>query len=271
MLATAIIVFREVLEAALIVSIVLAASRGTPKRGSWIGAGVLLGLFGSCLVALFAGKLSEAVAGVGQELFNAAVLFLAVIMLGWHNIWMQQHGRELAQEMKQVGRDISSGKRPLYALATVVGLAILREGSEVVLFLYGIASANNGEGLAMLAGGAIGIGLGVFVGFCLYLGLLNIPTKSLFSVTSWLILFLAAGLAAQGAAYLVQADLLPPLGKSVWNTSEWLSEDSIFGQVLHTLVGYVSEPDGVQILFYVVTLLTIMTFMRLVASKIQAH
>ncbi|MBP1152191.1 MULTISPECIES: FTR1 family iron permease [Methylocaldum] len=267
MLATAIIVFREVIEAALVISIVMAASRGVAARSWWIWSGVGGGLIGACVVAGFADTLAEAASGVGQDLFNAAVLFTAVAMLGWHNIWMQRHGRELAQAMSQVGKAVLSGDRPLYALAVVVGLAVLREGSEVVLFLYGIASADGSHTGSMLTGGVVGISLGTAVGLAMYYGLLRIPTRYLFKVTSWLILFLAAGLASQGAAYLVQADLLPPLGHEVWNTSNWLSEDSLIGQVLHTLLGYVSRPDGVQILFYLATLATIASLMRVFGDR----
>lgn len=267
MLATAIIVFREVVEAALVIGIVMAASRGTPRRGLWVWSGVGLGLLLSGVVAAFADTLAEAAAGVGQELFNAAVLFTAVGMLGWHNVWMRRHGRELAQEMNRVGKAVLSGERPLYALALVVGLAVLREGSEVVLFLYGIASAEEGTALAMLGGGVFGVALGAAVGLTLYFGLLRVPTRHLFTVTSGLILFLAAGLASQGAAYLVQADWLPPLGRAIWNTSDFLSEDSLAGQVLHTLVGYVSRPDGVQVLFYVATLVIIASLMRRFGDK----
>jgi high-affinity iron transporter len=267
MLATAIIVFREVIEAALVISIVMAASRGVAARGWWIWGGVVGGILAACVVAAFAGTLAEAASGIGQELFNAVVLFTAVAMLGWHNIWMQRHGRALAQEMTRVGKAVLSGDRPLYALAIVVGLAVLREGSEVVLFLYGIASAGENQTSAMMTGGMVGISLGTAVGLAMYYGLLRIPTRYLFKVTSWLILFLAAGLASQGAAYLVQADLLPPLGREVWNTSNWLSEDSLVGQVLHTLVGYVSRPDGVQILFYLATLAIIAILMRVFGDR----
>ena len=262
MLATAIIVFREVVEAALIISIVMAASRGAPRRGFYVCGGVAAGLLAACVIAVFAYNLAEAAAGAGQELFNAAVLFTAVGMLGWHNVWMRRHGRELAQEMNRVGRAVLSGERPLYALALVVGLAVLREGAEVVLFLYGIASADEGGAGSMLAGGLLGIALGATVGFTMYFGLLKVPARHLFTVTSGLILFLAAGLASQGAAYLVQADWLPPLGRAIWNTSGLLSEDSLVGQVLHTLVGYVSQPDGIQVVFYVATLAIIAGAMR---------
>src|SRR5215472_17483052 len=164
MLPTAIIVFREVLEAALIVGIVLAASRGAAGRGVWVSGGIAAGILGACLVAGFAATISEAAQGMGQELFNAAILFAAVGMLGWHNIWMQRHGRELAQNATAVGRAVLAGARPLYALAIVVGIAVLREGSEVVLFLYSIAVAGGSSASSMLAGGALGLAAGIVAG-----------------------------------------------------------------------------------------------------------
>jgi high-affinity iron transporter len=262
MLPTALIVFREVLEAALVVGIVLAASQGVPRRGAWVGTGVAAGIAGAALVAGFAEQIASALAGVGQELFNAAVLFTAVAMLGWHNVWMGRHGRELAVEAGDVGKLVRSGARPLHALAVVVGLAVLREGSELVLFLYSIVAANGTDAVSFGVGFALGVAAGVGVGALLYFGLLRIPLKHLFTVTSWLILMLAAGMAAQGAAFLVQADVLPPLGDGVWDTSWLLTEHSIPGQVLHALVGYVARPAGIQIVFYAATLLVIGALMR---------
>jgi high-affinity iron transporter len=254
MLATAIIVFREVLEAALIVSIVLAASIGARGRGYWVSVGLGMGIVGAGLLALFAANIAAAVSGVGQELFNATVLLLAVVMLGWHIIWMSRHGRELAASARAIGKAVISGSRPLYVLAVVCGLAVLREGSEIVLFLYGIAASGGAGAVSLIAGGMVGLTGGVAIGAILYFGLLRIPTQQLFAVTNWMVLLLAAGMAAQAAGYLVQADLLPPLGEAIWDTSIVLTEDSLLGKTLHTLIGYVSRPDGIQILFYLATL-----------------
>jgi high-affinity iron transporter len=243
MLPTAIIVFREVLEAALIVGIVMAASR--------------------------AATIAEAAEGMGQELFDAGILFAAVGMLGWHNIWMSRHGRELAASAVQLGNAVKSGARPLWALAFAVALAVLREGSEIVLFLYGIALGGNGGPVAMVAGGIIGLALGVAAGTAIYWGLVSIPMRLLFTVTSWLVLLLAAGLASQGAAFLMQADLLPALGSNLWDTSFLLSDQSLAGRILHTLIGYTAQPAGIQLVFYATTLLVIGGLMRLVGSAAQ--
>ncbi|HEU0156512.1 MAG TPA: FTR1 family protein [Stellaceae bacterium] len=262
MLATAIIVFREVLEAALVVGIVLAASRGVPRRGSWVSGGVAAGVLGAALVAAGAGAIAAAVNGIGQELFNAAILFTAVAMLGWHNVWMNRHGRELAASAATLGRAVQGGDRPPYALAAVVLIAVLREGSEIVLFLYGIAVGAGVGGLGMLSGGILGLVAGAAVGAVIYFGLLTIPLKRLFTVTSWLILLLAAGMASQGAAFLAQADLLPSLGNDLWNTSAIVGDSSMLGVLLHVLIGYSAQPAGIQIVFYLATILIIGTLMR---------
>ena len=263
MLATAIIVFREVLEAALVVGIVLAASKGVVDRRLWVGGGVLFGIAGACVVAFFAAAIAEAAAGIGQELLNASILFLAVAMLGWHNIWMGRHGRQLAQQAADLGKAVTRGTRPLYALAIVVGMAVLREGSELVLFLYSIAAGGSGGLAEMAGGGVLGLAAGVAIGTALYFGLLRIPMKHFFTVTSWLILLLAAGMASQAAAFLIQADILPALSPALWDSSALLSEDSIPGRIMHALIGYVARPSGMQVVFWAGTAVLIGLLMRL--------
>lgn len=270
MYATSIIIFREILEASLIIGIVLAATRGVAFRGLWVGAGIGIGLLGAALTALFADSIAAAVSGVGQEIFNASILFVAVGMLGWHVIWMQRHGREIATQMKKVGGQVLSGERPIYVLAIVVSLAVLREGAEVVLFLHGIAAADDGSSGSMLLGGLIGIGAGTFAGLLIYLGLLRIPSRYLFAVTTWMILLLAAGMAAQGAKLLEQANLLPALGYAIWNSSAWLPEHSLFGQLLHVLIGYSARPSGIQLLAYIATLVIIVSTMKLLQAERKA-
>ena len=259
MLSTFIIVFRETLEAALIVSIVLAASKGIPGRGGWVAGGVAAGLAGAAIVAFFASGLSDLFGGNGTELFNATILLVAVAMLAWHQIWMSAHAAELAGHSRAVGEAVKQGARPLSALAIICAVAVLREGSETVLFLYGIAI--DGEyGLApMLQGGLLDIGAAALVGTLFYAGLLRVPLKQIFRVTGVIIILLAAGLAAQAAAFLVQAGVLPPLGYDIWNTSEILPQANPIGFLLHILVGYVARPEGIQIAAYVVTILLILT------------
>ena len=243
MLGNLILVFREVLEAALIISIVAAATRGVPARARWILAGIGLGVVGASMVAAFAGAIGEAMSGMGQEWFNALVLLAAVAMIGWHVVWMSRHARELTMQMKAVGSDVSQGKRPMTALLLVITLAVLREGSEVVLFGYGLVAS--GSSVSELAiGGGLGLVLGTALGFALYFGLLTIPVRHFFSATNALLVLLAAGLASSAAGKLVQADALPALVDPLWDSSAILTDDSLLGQTLHILVGYTAQPSA---------------------------
>jgi high-affinity iron transporter len=263
MLAAAIIVFREVIEAGLIVGIVLAATRGVPARTYFVMGGIGAGVVGASLLAVFAGSISSALEGMGQEIFNASILGIAVVMLAWHNIWMARHGRELAAELKAAGLAVAAGSKTLMALAAVVGIAVLREGAEVVLFLYGIVVANADSGMNLLAGGLLGLAAGAALSALTYAGLVTIPSRYLFSVTTLLITFLAAGMAAQCVSFLERADLLNVLSNTLWDTSAILPADSLPGRVLHTLVGYDDRPSVMQVIVYITTLVAIFVATRL--------
>jgi len=267
MLASVLIVFREVIEAGLIVGIVLAATQGVARRGLWVAGGVASGVLGACLVAAFAERLASLFEGSGQELFNAAILLIAVAMLTWHNVWMASHGRQIAQEMRNAGAEVTTGERTSLALAIVVGVAVLREGSEVVLFLYGIAAQGGMSAGAMLLGGAMGLVAGAGVSALMYYGLLTIPAHRLFAVTAWLITLLAAGMAAQAVLFIQQAGYFEVLTATLWDTSWLLPESGIAGRLLHTLVGYSDAPNGAQLLAYAATIAVIMVLMRTVSGK----
>ena len=269
MLGNLILVFREVLEAALIISIVAAATRGVPARARWILAGIGLGVVGAAVVAAFAGAIGEAMSGMGQEWFNATVLLAAVVMIGWHVVWMSRHARELSLHMKAVGNDVSHGKRPMTALLVVIALAVLREGSEVVLFGYGLVAS--GSSIAdLVLGGGLGLVLGTALGFALYFGLLTIPVRHFFSATNALLVLLAAGLASSAAGKLVQADVLPALVDPLWDSSALLTDDSLLGQTLHILVGYTAQPSGMQMVFYALTAIALLVGMRLSRPSVPA-
>ncbi|MGC8469217.1 MAG: FTR1 family iron permease [Acetobacteraceae bacterium] len=253
MLASLIIVFREVIEAGLIVGIVLAATRGVAGRGRMVAAGLAAGLAGAVLVALFAGRIEALFAGSGQELLNVTILAAAVGMLAWHNAWMSRHGRAMGEELRSLGHAVREGRRPLAALGIVIAVAVLREGSEVVLFLYGVAAGGAGA-WAMAAGGAFGIAAGGFVAILMYRGMLSIPTRHIFTATSTMISLLAAGMAADAAALLQQAGFAQFLYTPLWSTAWLLGDGSIPGRMLHTLIGYTARPDGLQLLAWSATL-----------------
>lgn len=269
MLATLIIVLRELIEAGLVIGIVLAATRGVPGRALWIGGGIASGLLGACLIAAFTGAISQAFEGVGQELFNIAVLLIAVVMLTWHTVWMTSHGREIAAEMKSAGSAVVSGEKTLMALAVVVGIAVLREGSEIVLFLYGIAISGQERPVDMVLGAGLGVLLGAGLSALMYLGLLRVPMRHFFSVTGTMIALLTAGLLAQAVGFLEQAGVINALSDVLWNSSAILAQDSLLGKVLHTLVGYMDHPTGAELLAYLLSLVVTFGLIRLTRGAIE--
>jgi high-affinity iron transporter len=270
MLGALIIVFREVIEAGLIIGIVLAVTRGVPGRGQWVAGGVAVAVMGAALLAVFAESISSAFEGAGQEMFNASVLGIAVAMLMWHNLWMASHGQEMAASMAAVSHSVTSGQRPMAALALVVGLATLREGSEVVLFLYGIVAAGTSAS-SLLLGGTLGLAAGAAFTALTYYGLLAIPTRHIFTVTTVLIALLAAGMAAQAVQFLDAAGLINVLGQRLWDSSGWLPQDSIVGRLLHTLVGYTDRPTELQLVAYIATLAIMMLLTRISGSSRPAR
>jgi len=249
MLNAAFIAFRETLEAVIVVSLLAAATRPLARSRAWIALGVGLGLAGAVGVAAAAQTIGRWGAGMGHDYLNALVLASAIVMLCGHNLWMARHGRQFADAARRLAGSVARGEMAMSAVTIAIALTVLREGSETALFFFGIF-AGTGIGPGALAQGALaGLAAGVLCGLLLYRGLMRIPMRHLFAVTSWLLLLVASGMAAQLAGLLVQADLLPALVQPVWDTSSWVAPDSRAGTLLHALIGYEAQPSATQVFF----------------------
>src|SRR6476620_10421109 len=156
MFATILIVFRESLEAALLVGVVAAATRGLVGRGKWLGAGVVTGFLGAVALALLAGQLSGWLDGLGQDVVNIGVLSLALAMLLWHCVWVTAHTREMVIDAKRLGKSVQDGQRTPWALLVGVSLAVLREGAETVLFVSGSLTGAQAQPATVLLAGVAG-------------------------------------------------------------------------------------------------------------------
>jgi len=252
LLSTAIIVFREILEISLIIGVLLAATKGLRGRGPLVLGGLGAGILGSIIIAFFAETISNAAEGMGQELFNAIVLLAAALLIGWTVIWMRRYGRTLKLHFEKVGGEVIRGEKPLYTLAVVVALSVLREGSEIVLFTYGIM-ASGVNIYAISIGAMAGLISGTAVGVALYYGLVRISPRDLFSITGWMLILLASGMVSQAIGLLQMGDFIPVLLPNVWDSSRILSEQSFLGGVLHVLIGYSARPSIIQVIGYIFT------------------
>jgi len=253
MLSALIIVFREALEMALVLGMLLAATRGLVGAKKWIAAGAGIGLLGALVVAYFMEAMENAMEGTGEFVFNAVVLFIASGLLAWTVVWMSKHGRAMSNRMKEVGTSVVEGDAPMVSLMIVSLAAVMREGSEAVFFLFGAMQAGE-DTASMMTGGLMGLAAGGLLGCLLYWGLVRIPMKHVFNVMGVLLMLLAAGMASQAANNLVLVDILPPVVDTLWDTSSWLSQESFLGSVLHVLMGYDEQPSGMQMIVFVATL-----------------
>jgi high-affinity iron transporter len=255
MFATAVIVFREVFEAGLAIGIVAAALGHAPLALRYIWGGVLAGILGSMVAALFAGGIANFFGGFGNEILTASILIIAVLMLAWHTLWMATHGRQMAQDLKAIGLQAASGNKPMLAVATVVALTVLREGGEVILFLYGAVAGSGATVLNSFFGGLMGIALGGAVSYVTFKGLVRIPMRWVFSITTGLIALLASGMAAQAAHFLQAAGATNLLVNEVWDWSNVLPDKGLPGTFLKALMGYSDRPTGLMLLAFVATLI----------------
>jgi high-affinity iron transporter len=262
MLQIAIVVFREVFEIALIVGILMAVTKNVPHRLKWIAGGMLLGILSSLALAFFTDQISESFQGVGQEFFNGLILTLAAGVISWTVIWMQKHARTLSGELKNLGNLVKEGSKPLYVLMIVVFLSVLREGAEIVLFTYSYYLA--GTSLEQIILGLVsGITLGTAFGVMIYFGILKFFGRYFFPVTTWILVFLSAGIASQGVGFWVSGGLLPDLGNPIFDSSGILPQESPLGKFLNIFFGYIDHPYGLQLLVYLVVIGVLVTMLKM--------
>jgi high-affinity iron transporter len=253
MLSSAIIVFREVFEIVLILGIVLAATRDIAHRKKAIIAGFAGGVAGSLLVAAFIEQISNFSEGMGQEIFNASVLFVAALFIGWTLIWMKRHASGLHAHFAGIGQAVSDGRLPLISISIVIALALLREGSEIVLFTYGMLAAGQSV-FSIVTGSIVGLVAGLLLGTLLYAGLIKLSMKIFFRVTGILLMLLIAGMVSQGFGLLASVGMFSNLSNTVWDSSWLLNDGSIVGEGLGAIVGYTARPMMIQLLAYIATL-----------------
>jgi high-affinity iron transporter len=256
MLSTILVIFREFFEISIILSIILLATNGLKHRERFIVIGITLGIAGALLLAIFASNITQMADGFGQEIVNIIILSAAVLMILWTLLWMKKNSKNLSQSFKNVGKQVQEGEKPKIILSLLIASAIFREGSEIILFLGGIVAGGVTD-IDLLLGSIIGLIIGTIFGILFYLGLLKFSTKHVFTFTSWLLIILASGLSAQIANNLVQADIIHMFITPIWDSSWLISDTSYTGEMLNSLIGYTSNPSGIEFMFYSITLITL--------------
>ena len=253
------VTLREGLEAALIISIILAYLARTGNRGYfvnvWIGAGaaVVLSLMAGAGLYWTVGRLS----GRTEEIFEGIAMLIAVAVLTYMVIWMKRQAVNIKAHLEvQVGSALAKGS----ALA-MVGLAfvvVVREGIETVLFMLGILNSTTPTEATI--GGLLGLAIALGIGYAGYKGSRRLNLGVFFNVTGALLIFFAAGLLAYGIHELQEAGVFPVIIEHVWDMNGFLNENEGFGNFIRTLFGYNGNPSLLEVSLYSTYLVVALTY-----------
>lgn len=239
MLANFLIGLREGLEAALIVSILVAylvkSDRRADLRYVWLGVGIaiLASLaFGAALTYGPKGLTFEA-----QEMIGGTLSIIAVGFVTWMVLWMATAARSLSSTLK---RSVDEATKP-WSLTVVALLAVGREGLETALFIWAATQAtarDTGATTQPLLGALLGILTAIVIGYLIYRGALRINLSKFFTWTGAFLIVVAAGVLAYGVHDLQEAGVLPGLGNIAFDVSHIISLDSILGTLLKGIFNF---------------------------------
>ncbi|MFP3017899.1 MAG: FTR1 family protein [Candidatus Tisiphia sp.] len=255
MFKIALVVFRECLEIALLLGVILAVTKQLEKSRIYIIAGVMLGTVSAALFAFFTRSITVAFSGLGDEIFNSGVILLTVALIGWTIVWMQGYGIKIKQNLNDLSVKISSGDSSYIMLVLIVAATILREGMEIIILVYSISSVEIIDSNSYLLGLIIGMVSGLTLGVIIYLGLIKIVNQLyIFRISSILLMLVASGFAAEAAGILSSSGIITILSDQLWDSSWLISDRSIYGKFLKMITGYIARPNGLQVVFYICTL-----------------
>jgi len=271
MLAAGLITFREGLEAALIVGIVLGYLKkiGRLDRQGYLWGGVIAAAIASLGVALGLQAIGAQFTGRAEEIFEGTTMFLAVGVLTWMIFWMRYQGRYIKVALERdVKVAVTGGEN--WALFGLAFVAVFREGVETALFLS--AAAFVSAAANTLWGGLLGLGVALLVGYLIFATTVRLDVKRFFDVSSLLLLLFAAGLLAHGVHEFQEAGLIPVIVEHVWDINHILNENSTLGSILKAILGYNGNPSLLEVLSYlgywVVVLSSVRWWMKKVGVRL---
>ena len=258
MISSFIIMFRETLEAALIIGILLSylnkteQSKYNPIIYLSTAAGILMSIIGAYIFTSIAGGFE----GRAEEIFEGIVMLVGAALLTTMILWMmkQQHSAAIIEEKAE--RYISKGK--LVSLSLLVFVSVLREGIESVIFL----GALNFSSGSSITGASLGIITAVILGFLIFMGSRKISLKFFFSATNILLILFAAGLVAHGIHELQEAFLLPVFIEHLWDINHLLHEKGTLGGIVKGLFGYNGNPSLIEVASYSLYIIIAVFFWR---------
>jgi high-affinity iron transporter len=225
-------------------------------------AGVAAGLLAAATLGAMLIGFTEELSGDAQDYFTTGMVLVACVLIVQMVLWMKQHGRSMKRDM-ETSLQKSKQEANWWGVTLLVALAIAREGSETVIFLYGLGFGQSGhvDPMQYLAV-AIGLALAFLTFYLLQLGGKIFSWRLFFRVTEIMLLFLAAGLFETGVDKLIDKEILPVVMNQVWDTSWLLDDSSTFGSLVASLTGYRAHPAGMNLIAYAVYWAVIFLLLR---------
>ncbi|HKT93732.1 MAG TPA: FTR1 family protein [Paraburkholderia sp.] len=268
------IVWRESVEALLVVGILYAwlkngdadARRGVPYLWGGVAFGILAAIgLGAALVGF-----TEVLSGDAQDYFQTGMVLVACVLIVQMVLWMKRHGRTLKREMEE-SLEKSTRDANWWGVTILVALAIAREGSETVIFLYGLGFGQSGHvDASQYFAVLIGLALAFLTFYLLQLGGKIFSWRHFFRVTEIMLLFLGAGLFQTGVDKLIDKEILPTIVDQMWNSSAILDDSSTFGSLVATLTGYRAHPALMNLIAYAVYWLVVWFLVRRATGRAGA-
>jgi len=263
MFKIAIVVFRECLEIAFLLGVVIAATNPIKNSKIYIILGSVLGVACASVFALFARSIVDSFGGIGDELFNALVVLCTAILISFTVVCMQGYTSRIKQNLGKLSDKITSGNASKFMLVLVVAMTILREGAEIILFIYSIVSTEHIDSTNYILSLGLGGVAGLIAGTIIYLGIMNLSGKYIFKISTILLILIAAGLASKAAGIFTYSGILEVYNDQLWDSSWIISNNSIVGKILNIAIGYDSKPNAMQIIFYFSTIMLTITMMKI--------
>ncbi|HET6564755.1 MAG TPA: FTR1 family protein [Xanthomonadales bacterium] len=264
MLSNAVIlILQETLEAALLISVLATVCYLHRMRFSWLMWGLVLG---AGLASIYASQLqvvSEWFDHVGQEVVNAALqAAISALLVVFYSVLPPLPAARAPTDLPEAEKAYRSA---LLAATAIVMFTVSREGSEIVLYLSGLIRQKD-HVQAVLMGSGVGLGIGLSIGFLMFYGLLGLTSRWGERLTAFLLALFSGNMLSQAAMQLIQADWLPA-GQPMWDSSAWLPEHTVLGQLLYALVGYEATPPGWYVAAYAVGFIAVVAAILLRASR----
>jgi high-affinity iron transporter len=250
----AFVIWRESVEALLIIGILNAwlaqqavgAARGRVYLWTGVASGIVLAIvFGALLIGF-----GEALSDDAQQTYQTIAVLIAAALIVQMVFWMRKHGRTLKRDL-ETSLQSAADRSNWWGVFVLALIAVAREGSETVVFLYGtLAAARSGAILAPLLVALLGLALALGTYYLLQVGSRIVSWRTFFRATEIMLLFLAASLLLTGVDNLVGLGVLPSLSGRLWDSSAVLSDSGPVGGLVGALTGYRARPDLVQVLVY---------------------